>query len=303
MVFISQERYNELTNIELKYNILNEENEELKFNLDGMTCDRDAKEEEIDKLMDKDYELNGFTYSDEGLLNEAIKLQEENDKLKEKIEYLDEERFKKENEINKINRKMNTTNTLMKIMEKQQQEWADYCEKLKEENNEFELKIDELDKCNEDNFNEKELMKDIVQDLKEENEELKRFKETCEETCSSHATVQSIMDKLEKAKNQVYEKEQAIRKYAKNKRINKHKINGFDALYNNYNNVIKSLGLNYNNNDDSDDDEEYNIDNEDIINEIEELIDYKVDAERLMGALGAEDIDQGLDMIDELLQQ
>ena len=51
--------------------------------------------------------------------------------------------FKKENEINKINIKMNNTKTLMEIMEKQQQEWADYCEKLQQENNEFELKIDE----------------------------------------------------------------------------------------------------------------------------------------------------------------
>jgi len=228
MVFISQERYNELTNIELKYNILKEENKKLK---------------------------------------------EDN---------------------NKINRKMNTLTSLMEVMEKQQQEWADYCEKLKQENNELELKMDELDKSNEDNFNEKELLKDIVNDLKEENEELKEFKENCEETCSADATVQSIMNKLEKAKNQVYEKEQAIRKYAKNKRINNHKIIGFDALYNNYNNVIEALNMNYN----DDDDEEYYIDNDDIISEIDELKTYKTDAERLMDALGAEDIDEALDMID-----
>jgi len=333
---LSQERYNELTNIELKYNLLKEENEELKFNLDGMTCDRDAKEEEIDKLMDSQIELkeeiNGDGFLKQGYKNELSNSHKQQNrmvkeivKLKEQNKYLDEEnkKLKEDNkEINKINRQMITLKTLMETMEKNQQEWADYCEKLQQENNELELKVKEL-KDKKDRAMDLMKQSDKENDeLKEENKELKEFRETAEETCTADATIQSILNKLEKAKNQIYEKELAIKKYVKNKKLNnKNKDKQFEEVWDayeslieeldsdnihdalekintfkrNHNLIIEELNMNYN-----DDTEEYDIDIQDIITEIEELKGYKNDAEELMDYLEAEDLQDAVSIIDDL---
>ena len=55
---------------------LKEDIEQLKFNLGGMTCDRDAKEEEIDKLIDENKTSNDVN----------IKLKDDNVKLIDEIE-------------------------------------------------------------------------------------------------------------------------------------------------------------------------------------------------------------------------
>jgi len=50
---LDKEKMDLITKYDEGYEKLEEENEQLKFNLEGMTHDRDAKEEEIDKLIDR----------------------------------------------------------------------------------------------------------------------------------------------------------------------------------------------------------------------------------------------------------
>ena len=147
----STKRNNKIKELKEENEKLKEEIEQLKFNLDGMTCDRDAKEEEINNMIEN---IDGDGWLKQGYKTELSNSHKMNKRMSKEITELKEEirilkQYQKDDNLKRvISLKEKDNEELSEKLDKsieESQKWQDKYYTLKSSIQQFKNSLNNLE--------------------------------------------------------------------------------------------------------------------------------------------------------------